>query len=80
MASPDRSAPAKAACPNIPHCELFPLIAKPGFLRVWQINYCEADYSACARYQRKSCGDKVPLTLLPNGQELASLAKKDGKG
>ena len=45
-------------CPNTDSCQLFPLISKPGFLRVWQINYCEADYSRCERYKR-SCGGEI---------------------
>jgi hypothetical protein len=65
-----------SVCPRTVDCELFPLLTKPGFLRVWQINYCEADFSRCQRYQRSVCGKHVAVTLLPNGQELAVLAKE----
>jgi hypothetical protein len=65
----------KAKCSHISHCELFPLISKPGFLRVWQVNYCEADFTKCERFQRSLTGRAVPLTLLPNGQELSQAPK-----
>jgi len=79
MSSGDANQPAARHCPQIGGCELFPLLTKPGFLRVWQINYCEADYTRCARYQRSLCGKNVAVTLLPNGQELATLAKANKK-
>jgi len=61
----------------MPSCELFPLVAKPGFLRVWQVNYCQGDYSRCARFERVLAGRRVPKTLLPNGEELTALASKE---
>ena len=66
---------ANATCPNTDSCQLFPLISRPGFLRVWQINYCEADYSRCERHKRQCNGTDVPATLLPNGQNLAALGR-----
>ncbi len=64
-------------CPNTSSCALFPLISKPGFLRVWQINYCEGDYARCERFKRSCGGSDVPATLLPNGEDLtANLPKK----
>lgn len=74
---------ANDKCPNTSTCALFPLISKPGFLRVWQINYCEGDYSRCERLKRQCDGGDVPTTLLPNGQNLTALvsgARGDGKG
>ena len=68
----------KISCPNIGKCALFPLISKPGFLRVWQINYCEADFARCERFRRSCAGESMPVTLLPNGQNLAALAKTIG--
>ncbi|MDP2342483.1 MAG: hypothetical protein Q8O67_16120 [Deltaproteobacteria bacterium] len=58
------------SCPNIGKCALFPLISKPGFLRVWQINYCEGDFARCERFRRNCAGESLPATLLPNGQHL----------
>ncbi len=59
------------ACPNTSRCQLFPLLLKGGFLRVWQIHYCDADFSKCERYKRTQQGKVVAPTLLANGQELA---------
>lgn len=63
-------------CNRIESCELFPLINRPGFLRVWQINYCESDFARCERYKQSNAGRAVPVTMLPNGENLAALAKK----
>ncbi len=68
-----------ARCPNMAGCALFPLLSKPGYLRVWQISYCEADYTKCERYRKSLHGQHVPLTLLPNGKELAVLARLEPK-
>jgi len=40
-------------------------------LRVWQINYCQSEYTRCARYQLACAGKRMPSTLLPNGKTLA---------
>jgi hypothetical protein len=61
----------KQQCPHVSSCELFPLISRPGFLRVWQVHYCESDYGKCERYKRSLAGKAVPITLLPNGAELS---------
>jgi hypothetical protein len=68
-----------AQCPNHDRCELFPLISKGGFLRVWQVSYCEADYTRCERYKRSRCGEGVSPTLLPNGQDLLANARTQKK-
>jgi hypothetical protein len=57
-------------CPNIAKCELFPHFSKAGLLRVWQINYCEADYSRCERFKLSQHGKKPEVTMLPNGRHL----------
>jgi hypothetical protein len=61
----------KSKCPHFAACELFPLISRPGFLKVWQINYCEGNHAACARFQKALSGRHVPITLLPNGEQLS---------
>jgi hypothetical protein len=33
------SMPEPSKCSRMASCELFPAFTKPGFLRVWQINY-----------------------------------------
>lgn len=68
--------PSTKICSHVSSCELFPHISKPGFLRVWQINYCESEFTRCERYRLSSEGRSVPVTLLPNGQSLTALAPK----
>jgi hypothetical protein len=55
-------------------CALFPLFSTAAFLRVWQVGYCEADYTRCVRYQRSMSGEIVPVSLLPNGKSLPVLS------
>lgn len=62
-------------CPHVGGCELFPMFSRRGFLRVWQINYCENDYTKCERYKLSLAGKSVPQTMLPNGQTMQALAK-----
>jgi hypothetical protein len=62
---------SKQHCTHVGSCELFPLISRPGFLRVWQVHYCEADYAKCERFKRALAGKSIPITLLPNGAELS---------
>jgi hypothetical protein len=70
----------RVPCPHMMSCELFPAFSQNGFLRVWQINYCEAEFIRCVRYQRSLRGEHVPLTLLPNGKELPKpIAVQDRK-
>lgn len=66
-----------ANCPHVEGCELFPLFNQRSFLRIWQMSYCERDFEKCQRFQRAGRGEAVPLTLLPNGNEL-TLPKKGG--
>ncbi len=46
-------------------------------LRIWQIHYCEGEHEKCARYQHSLAGKSVPLTLLPNGEQLTLAAKEE---
>lgn len=64
-----------AKCDRMTSCELFPAITKPGFLRVWQINYCEADFERCERLKLSRSGRPVPPTMLPNGKSLTFVPK-----
>jgi hypothetical protein len=51
-------------------CPLFATFQVRAFLRIWQMNYCDAAFERCARYQRIIEGKEVPLSLMPNGKEL----------
>ena len=64
-------AEGRVTCSHMESCELFPLFQLKSALRVWQINYCEGDYTRCARYQASCSGDAVPINLLPNGKTIA---------
>jgi len=57
-------------CPRLPSCELYARFKVQSLFEVWKINYCEAAFESCERYKRASLGERVPLTLLPNGQQL----------
>ncbi len=61
------------ACPMMADCPLFPMFGTQAFLRVWQINYCEAAYQKCVRFEMASEGCHVPPTVLPNGKHLPVL-------
>jgi len=51
-------------------CSLFPHFSTQGFLRIWQINYCEGAYERCERFKLTEGGCVVSPTLLPNGKHL----------
>lgn len=58
------------ACSHTSNCALYPQISLSSALKVWQVFYCEGDYSKCVRYQTSAEGKQVPDTLLPNGKNL----------
>jgi hypothetical protein len=62
--------PGLMACSHVPTCQLFPLFKVKPSLRIWQMSYCENDFSKCARYKRSQAGEPVPVNLLPSGQIL----------
>jgi hypothetical protein len=57
-------------CPRANGCAMFELLKVAGALRTWQIRYCGADYSQCARYKATELGRPVAPNLMPNGQYL----------
>ena len=63
-----------ANCPNIAKCPIFEK-TKTGAIKSVFLSYCEKKYDKCARYQLKLEGKEVPVTLLPNGDHLATLAE-----
>jgi hypothetical protein len=63
----------------ISKCELFPKFRLRASLRTWQINYCDADHSACARFVLVGAGQRPAPTLLPNGQHLPDPKPEEGE-
>ena len=64
------------SCPHTEDCPLFPKLTMT--LEVWRFSFCDSDerYPSCARYQITLKGKTAPLTLLPNGKDLADAAAK----
>jgi hypothetical protein len=48
-------------------------------LAAWRDAYCdtEAEWKACARYERALHGQAVPLALLPNGKIVGMVAEHE---
>jgi hypothetical protein len=49
---------------------MYGLFTMAGTLAVWKTNYCNAEFTRCARYQGSTRGEVVPINLLPNGRLL----------
>ncbi|NMB75228.1 MAG: hypothetical protein GYA21_08865 [Myxococcales bacterium] len=64
---------ASKQCPHAADCPLFAAFQVRAFLRIWQMNYCDATFERCVRYQRIVEGKEVPLSLMPNGKQLPDL-------
>lgn len=68
------------SCSHISNCALYPQISLSSALKIWQVFYCEGDFSKCSRYQASVAGKPVPDTLLPNGKNLElSVSSTDDK-
>lgn len=65
-------------CPNESACELFPLISGSGALTIWKNYFCDGNFEGCKRYQSSLNGEKIPLSLLPNGKILDLDSHKKG--
>ncbi len=65
------------SCSHSNSCELYPLMAMEPALKLWKQHYCEGGYEKCARYALSKDGKPVPLTLLPNGKQLAPRSKDE---
>ena len=65
-------------CPHANSCPLFPkLVASLSF---WRQEYCDNEkHKSCARFQKSTAGEAVPITLLPNGKDLAKGPYQDPK-
>jgi hypothetical protein len=57
-------------CRFAERCPMFPLMSGRPALQFYQINYCESDFSTCARYQQASQGEMPDPHLLPDGKWL----------
>jgi len=58
------------ACTHCDHCELYAQFALNPALQIWQIHYCQADFSRCVRFQMSLRRETVPLNMLPNGTRV----------
>lgn len=65
------------SCSHSTSCELYPLLAMEPALKLWKSHFCDGDHEKCARYQLSLSGKMVPLTLLPNGKQLAPRSKDE---
>lgn len=65
------------ACNHSSSCELFPLMAMEPALNLWKKHFCDGTFNSCARYQLALDNKPVPLTLLPNGKQLAPRSKEE---
>ncbi|PQM20443.1 hypothetical protein Sfr7A_27100 [Streptomyces xinghaiensis] len=62
-------------CTHAVGCPLFPLL-KAG-MQSWRDHYCDSDHQwrTCARYQTSLTGERVPISLLPNGRHAHHLRR-----
>lgn len=65
------------SCSHATSCELYPLMAMEPALNLWKNHFCDGDHEKCARFQLSLSGKAVPLTLLPNGKQLAPRSKTE---
>ena len=63
-------------CAKVTSCALYARFSQQSFLRIWQITYCEADFTRCERFQRSNTGVEIPANLLPNGTMLGEKSPK----
>jgi hypothetical protein len=56
---------------------MYPLLAMEPALKLWKQHYCEKNFEKCARFNLSLEGNAVPLTLLPNGKQLAPRSKEE---
>lgn len=71
----DETTPAKAQCPNMAGCTMFPLLSMSGTLKTWQARYCSGEFTTCERYKLTQLGKPVAPDLMPNGVRLGDRKK-----
>ncbi|MFI1052767.1 hypothetical protein ACH4U3_44840 [Streptomyces griseoruber] len=66
-------------CLHTSTCPLFPHLNES--LEGWRTYYCdnEANWRGCARYKVSLTGERVPITLLPNGRHARHLAPRPAR-
>ncbi|RVU27402.1 hypothetical protein EOT10_09570 [Streptomyces antnestii] len=64
-------------CSHAVACPLFPLLRAS--LQGWRDHYCDSEdrWRDCARYQLSLTGERVPISLLPNGARARHLEEGD---
>lgn len=67
-------------CSHTVGCPLFPLLRAS--LQGWRDHYCDSEdqWRECARYQMALTGERVPISLLPNGARARHLEDMAGTG
>jgi len=65
-------------CSHTAGCPLFPLLKAS--LQGWRDYYCDSEdqWRGCARYQVSLTGERVPISLLPNGARARHLEDAAG--
>lgn len=68
-----RSGGSNVSCSHAAGCPLFPLLRAS--LQGWREYYCDSadQWLGCARYQTSLTGERVPISLLPNGARARHL-------
>ena len=61
---------AQMSCTHSSVCPLYEVFRSQSLLKVWKLNYCEADFTRCERFKLSCDAQPVPLSLLPNGKHL----------
>jgi hypothetical protein len=64
-------------CSHAAGCPLFPLLNLS--LQSWRDYYCDSEdrWRDCARYKSSLTGERVPISLLPNGHRVHHLRTAD---
>lgn len=64
---------SNVGCSHAAGCPLFPLLKAS--LQGWREYYCDSSdrWLGCARYQMSLTGERVPISLLPNGAQARHL-------
>jgi len=64
-------------CEYLDQCPIFGRFKTEGMKNFWINTYCKGrKQDSCARKVRKARGELVPITMLPNGDVLESLAEE----
>jgi len=59
-------------CPRKEACPMVGRFVLQATMRVWQLRYCDADYSMCERFRLRCAGKEVPADMLPNGKRMGT--------